>query len=45
VAIHVGELHREQADVILSTVRALDAGEIDLQAAQNRIRTQVPKID
>jgi thiol-disulfide isomerase/thioredoxin len=44
VTIHLGELHRSQADVILSAVRALDAGEIDLPAAQQRIRTQTPKI-
>jgi thiol-disulfide isomerase/thioredoxin len=44
VTIHLGELHREQADVILSTVQALDAGEIDLPAAQERIRSQTPKI-
>ena len=40
VTIHVGELHRSQADVILSAVRAVDAGEIDLQTAQQRIRTR-----
>ena len=44
VTIHLGELHRPQAEVILSAVRALDAGEIDLATAQERIRTQVPKI-
>ena len=44
VTIHVGELHRSQADVILSAVRAVDAGEIDLKSAQDRIRAQVPKI-
>jgi len=44
VTIHLGELHRSQADVILSAVRALDAGEIDLPTAQQRIRTQTPKI-
>ncbi len=44
VTIHVGELHRPQADVILSAVRAVDTGEIDLESARNRIRAQVPKI-
>jgi thiol-disulfide isomerase/thioredoxin len=44
VALHVGELHRQQADVILSVVRSLDAGQIDLKAAQARIRTEVPKV-
>ena len=38
VTVHVGELHRPQADAILSAVRAVDAGEIDLKAAQERIR-------
>jgi hypothetical protein len=37
-------LHRPQADVILSIVHAVDAGEIDLKAAQARIREEVPKI-
>lgn len=45
VTIHVGELHRSQADVILSAVRALDAGQIDLKTAQDRIRAQQRKID
>jgi hypothetical protein len=44
VTLHVGELHRAQADVILSAVRALDAGKIDLPAAREQIRAQVPKI-
>ena len=44
VTLHVGELHRPQADVILSIVREVDAGTIDLQAAQARIRAKVPKI-
>jgi thiol-disulfide isomerase/thioredoxin len=45
VTVHVGELHRQQADVILSAIRAVDAGEIDLKSAQGRIRAQSPKID
>ena len=44
VTIHVGELHRPQADVILSIVRAVDAGAIDLKTAQARIRAELPKI-
>ncbi len=44
VTLHVGELHQVQADVILSAVRALDAGRIDLPAAREQIRTQMPKI-
>lgn len=43
VTIHLGELHRPQADVILSVVRALDAGQIDLPAAQAKIKAEVPK--
>jgi thiol-disulfide isomerase/thioredoxin len=43
VTIHLGELHRPQADAILSVVRALDAGQIDLPTAQARIRAEVPK--
>lgn len=45
VTVHVGELHRAQADVILSAVRALDAGQIDLKSAQDQIRANQPKID
>ena len=44
VTIHVGELHRPQADVILSIVRAVDAGQIDLKSAQARIKAEVPRI-
>jgi len=44
VTIHLGELHPPQAEVILSAVRALDAGEIDLKTAQERIRSETPKI-
>jgi len=43
VTIHLGELHRPQADVILSVIRALDAGQIDLPTAQARIRSEAPK--
>jgi thiol-disulfide isomerase/thioredoxin len=45
VTVHVGELHRSQADVILSAVSALDAGQIDLKTAQDQIRSHQPKID
>jgi thiol-disulfide isomerase/thioredoxin len=44
VTIHVGELHRPQADAILSIIREVDAGKIDLKTAQTRIRTETPKI-
>jgi thiol-disulfide isomerase/thioredoxin len=36
--IHVGELHLPQAQVILSAIREVDAGTIDLQAARSRIQ-------
>jgi hypothetical protein len=45
VTLHVGELHRAQADVILSAVRDLDAGQIELPAAREQIRDKMPKID
>jgi thiol-disulfide isomerase/thioredoxin len=45
VTIHVGELHRTQADVILAAVRAIDTGQIDLKTAQEQIRTGLPKFD
>ncbi len=44
VTVHLGELHRPQADVILAAVRALDAGKIDLPAAKEQIRTELAKI-
>lgn len=43
--IHVGELHRSQADVILSAVRAVDTGEIEMPAARDRIREALTRID
>jgi len=45
VTIHLGELHRPEADAILAIVRALDTGKIDFAAAQARIRSEIPKID
>ncbi len=44
VTMHLGELHRPQADLILSIVAALDAGRIDLKTAQTRIKAEIPKI-
>lgn len=35
--IHVGELHRPEAEVILAAVRALDAGTIEMAVARQRI--------
>ena len=42
--IHVGELHRPQAEVILSAVQAVDAGEITMTAARDRIRAGLAQI-
>ena len=44
VTMHLGELHRPQADLILSIVAALDAGQIDLKTAQARIKAEIPDI-
>jgi hypothetical protein len=41
VTLHLGELHREQANVILSVVRSLDAGQIDFATARDRIRAEI----
>ncbi len=42
VTLHVGELHREQAEVILGAVQDLEAGRKDLAAAQQWIRDRKP---
>lgn len=42
--IHVGELHRPEADVILSAIRALDAGQIEMAAARDQIRDGLSKL-
>jgi len=41
VTIHVGELHADQAEVILGAVEDLMAGSLGLEAARNRIRSQL----
>jgi thiol-disulfide isomerase/thioredoxin len=38
VALHVGELHRPQAEAILTVVRQLDSGALDLATARSQIR-------
>ncbi len=43
VTIHVGELHRAQADVILSAVAEVDAGRLAMAAARDRIRDSLPQ--
>ena len=42
VTIHRGELHPPQADVILAAVEDVDAGRLDLDAARERIRSEIP---
>lgn len=43
--IHVGELHRRQAEVILTAVAEIDAGTLDIEAARDRIRANLGKSD
>jgi hypothetical protein len=38
--IHVGELHRPQAEFILQVVREVDSGTIDMAAARAQIRAK-----
>jgi thiol-disulfide isomerase/thioredoxin len=45
VTVHVGELHRPEAELILSTVEDLQAGRTEMEAARNRIRTGMASID
>lgn len=42
--IHVGELHRPEADVILSAVRAVDSGQIEMATARDQIRDGLAKL-
>ena len=42
--IHVGELHRPQADVILKLVQEVDAGTLDMAAARAQIREKLAEI-
>ena len=39
--IHVGELHRPQAEAILKLVRDVDSGTIDMAAARAEIRAKL----
>jgi thiol-disulfide isomerase/thioredoxin len=43
--IHVGELHRPQAEVILDAVAAVDAGQIDMVSARDRIRDDLAELE
>jgi thiol-disulfide isomerase/thioredoxin len=40
--IHVGEMNRPQAQVILSAIREVDAGTIDMPAARRQIQRNLP---
>lgn len=42
--LHMGELHRPQADVILSAVAAVDAGALTMPAARARIAAELAKL-
>jgi thiol-disulfide isomerase/thioredoxin len=41
VTVHVGELHEAQADAILAAVGEVDAGKLAIEAARNRIRSEL----
>jgi len=45
VTVHVGELHRPEAAVILSAVEAVGAGRLDLDAARAQIRAGMAAIE
>ncbi len=42
--IHVGELHRPQAEAILKLVAEVDSGTIDMTTARDRIRREMTEI-
>ncbi len=42
--IHVGELHRPQADVILQLVHEVDSGALDMAAARVQIRAKLAEL-
>jgi len=45
VTVHVGELHRPEAELILSAVEDIQAGRLDLHAARARIRSGLAGLD
>lgn len=45
VTVHVGELHRPEAELILSAVEDVQAGRLDLVAARARIRSGLATLD
>ncbi|TAK51272.1 MAG: TlpA family protein disulfide reductase [Gammaproteobacteria bacterium] len=44
VTLHLGELHRPQAEVILGTIRRIDAGELLMPAGRSRIEQDLALI-
>jgi thiol-disulfide isomerase/thioredoxin len=45
VAAHLGELHRDQADLILDTVVAVNEGAVSLEQAKSRIAAGLKELD
>jgi thiol-disulfide isomerase/thioredoxin len=45
VAMRLGELHQDQADLILEKLMAVDAGKLDLKVAQKEIAEGMKEID
>jgi thiol-disulfide isomerase/thioredoxin len=43
--VKVGELHRDEAKVILDSLRDVDAGKIDLAAARQRISAELSRLE
>jgi thiol-disulfide isomerase/thioredoxin len=43
--VKVGELHEDQADVILNGLRDVDSGKTDIAAARQRISTELARLD
>jgi hypothetical protein len=45
VAMRLGELHQDQADLILEKLMAVDAGKLDIKVAQQEIAAGMKEID
>jgi thiol-disulfide isomerase/thioredoxin len=45
LTVKVGELHRDEADVILDSLRDVDSGKTELAAARQRISTEMARLD
>jgi thiol-disulfide isomerase/thioredoxin len=44
LTVKVGELHRDEADLILDSLRDVDSGKTDLAAARQRISTEMARL-